>query len=120
MGKGPDWSHPNASEFEFRKSYSGRGSDGAVHFTGHLHDDLSMQGMWQIPALAIGGFFYFQPLAILQAPLSELEGHGPVLLSHRADTHAFVVELSDSMFTELHKEMLFTLNELKKLKSIQK
>ena len=74
---------------------------------------------WVVPAKTLGGFFYFQPLAILQAPLCELEGHGPILLSHRADTHAYVVELSDKMFTELHSEMDHMLIKLKSGKSIE-
>merc|ERR1712228_106634 len=114
--RGSDWSAANASQFEFDKTYHGKHS---VKYQGHLHDDLSMQGFWIIPSLKLGGFFYFQPLAILQAPLSELEGHGPLLMSHRADTHAFVVELSNKMFTELHGEMINMLVQLKKYKSIE-
>merc|ERR1712154_405933 len=75
--------------------------------------------MGVVPSLKLGGFFYFQPFSILQAPLSELEGHGPLLMSHRADTHAFVVELSDKMFTELHEEMTNMLVQLKQYKSIE-
>ena len=84
---GSDWSAPNASEFEFNKSYPGKHT---VQFKGHLHDDLTTQDKWEIASILQGGFFYFQPLAI-QAPLSELEGHGPKLLSHRADTHCEMV-----------------------------
>merc|ERR1712228_191450 len=114
--RGSDWSAANASQFEFDKTYHGKHS---VKYQGHLHDDLSMQGFWIIPSLKLGGFFYFQPLAILQAPLSELEGHGPLLMSHRADTHAFVVELSNKMFTELHKEMKAMMDKLKNCQSIE-
>merc|ERR1712154_561014 len=41
------------------------------------------------------------------------------LMSHRADTHAFVVELSDTMFIELHKEMKAMMDKLKNFESIE-
>merc|ERR1712113_1226571 len=69
--RGSDWSSPHASEFTFDKVYHSRHT---VKYHGYLHDDLSLQGFWVIPSTKVGGFFYFQPLAILQAPLSELEG----------------------------------------------
>merc|ERR1712048_530336 len=114
--RGSDWSSAESSQFQFDKKYH---NNQHIKFHGHLHDDLSMQGFWVQHSLKMGGFFYFQPLAILQAPLSELEGHGPSLMSHRADTHAYVVELSDEMFCQLHEEMAATMDTLKNCKSIE-
>lgn len=94
----------------FDKKHDSRSA--TIKYTGRLHFNHCITGFWLDPRAHVHGYFYLAPQSVAKVEFDDIKGHGPNLLSYRADTHAYCVELSDGMFNELFTSMKYFMNQL--------